>query len=250
MIRPIPQRRVMDKLDEYMSRLDYPAVERHLLYWLEEARQGNDKRGELFVRGEMAGHYRKTGERDKAEESAREALRLVDELGMEGTVSAGTAYVNAATALHSFGEVERALPLFEKALACYRGRDTDPSLLGGLYNNMGLCLAAAGDFDRAGEMYNLALEEMKKAPHGELERAITCLNMADAAEARLGMEAAEGEIYRLLDQAEALLTFSDAPRDGYFAYVCDKCAPTFAHFGYFLQAEALKKQAEEIYERA
>ena len=44
-LRPIPQQRVIEKMDWYMSRRDYAGAERHLLYWLEEARQGNDLRG-------------------------------------------------------------------------------------------------------------------------------------------------------------------------------------------------------------
>jgi hypothetical protein len=30
----------------------------------------------------------------------------------------------------------------------------------------------------------------------------------------------------------------------------EKCAPTFAHYGYFMAAETLRKKAEEIYARA
>ena len=39
-------------------------------------------------------------------------------------------------------------------------------------------------------------------------------------------------------------------RIGYFAFVCEKCAPTFDHYGYFLAAEALKETAERIYREA
>ena len=57
----IPQQRVVEKLDEYMSRRDYAGAERHLLYWLEEALAAGDKRGELMVRNELVGHFRKVG---------------------------------------------------------------------------------------------------------------------------------------------------------------------------------------------
>ena len=76
-LRPIPQQRVIAKMDEYMARRDYAGAERHLLYWLEEARAGRDQRGMLMVLGELVGHYRKTGERDKAmarEEGSRRYL--------------------------------------------------------------------------------------------------------------------------------------------------------------------------------
>ena len=39
-----------------------------------------DMRGELMLRGEMIGHYRKTGEKEKAFRSIEEALRLLKEL--------------------------------------------------------------------------------------------------------------------------------------------------------------------------
>ena len=47
--RPVPQQRIVAKMDEYMSRRDYAGAEKHLLYWLEEARQGNDLRGRLIA---------------------------------------------------------------------------------------------------------------------------------------------------------------------------------------------------------
>ena len=111
---PIPQRRVREKLDEYMSRRDYAGAERHLNYWLAEAQQNGDKRGEFFVRGEMMGHYRKIGNREQAILNANESLNLIDQLGFEGTLSAGTAYVNAATVYDAFGMLERSIELFEK----------------------------------------------------------------------------------------------------------------------------------------
>ena len=58
MIRPVPQQRIIEKMDEYMSRRDYAGAERHLLYWLEEAAQGQDLRGQLLIRNELIGHYR------------------------------------------------------------------------------------------------------------------------------------------------------------------------------------------------
>ena len=45
-----------------------------------------------------------------------------------------------------------------------------------------------------------ALEKMKEVPHGELECAITYLNMANAAEAEHGMEKGEEGIFGLLDK--------------------------------------------------
>ena len=37
--------------------------------------------------------------------------------------------------------------------------------------------------------------------------------------------------------------------NGYFAFVCDKCAPTFAYYGWFGEKNLLTERAKAIYER-
>ena len=249
-VKPIPQQRIIEKMDEYMSRRDYAGAERHLLYWLAEAQLGGDKRGELLIRNELVGHYRKVGNREKALESGDEALRLLDELDFGGTISSGTTYTNVATACSAFGENQRALALFEKARTVYESTPrTAPELLGGLYNNMALACVALGQFDRAFDLYDKAMDAMSKVPGGVLEQAITCLNMANAVEARDGMEAGEHRIFDLMDRAWELLDDPSAPRNGYYAFVCEKCAPTFSYYGYFAAAEELNERAKRLYER-
>lgn len=284
-IRSIPQQRIIEKMDDYMSRRDYAGAERHLLYWLEEAVQGQDLRGQLLIRNELIGHYRKTADREHALENIEKALHLLAQMDFGDSISAGTTFVNAATACSAFEENERAMELFEKARQIYEAdSSTEPQLLGGLYNNMALtCVSVAKErieraanaksgegaanaesgegaadaenggeesrdwFRRAFALYDKALGQMRQVPNGELEQAITWLNMADALEGRDGPEAAEHQITELLDRAYDLLQTPSVPRDGYYAFVCEKCAPTFSYYGYFLAAEELQKQAETIY---
>ena len=112
-IRPVPKQRIIDKMDEYMSRRDYKGAERHLLYWLTEAKLGGDLEGQLMLRNELVGHYRKTGQKGPSIENGKEALSLLAALDMEKTITAGTTYVNLATAHGAFGEHEEAIRLFE-----------------------------------------------------------------------------------------------------------------------------------------
>lgn len=247
-VRPIPQQRVIEKMDAYMDRRDYAGAERHLLYWLEEARQGNDLRGALLVRNELVGHYRKTGEAEKMRASADAALALLDELDFKDTISAGTTYVNIATALNRFGENARALELFELAKPLYEGSAaTDPKLLGGLYNNMALTCAALGRYGEADALYDGAMAQMAKVQGGALEAAVTCLNRANLVEARDGLEAGEAQIYALADEAVALLDRPELAHDGYYAYVCNTCAPVLEYYGYFDDARRFAEEAERIY---
>ena len=249
-VKPVPQRRIIEKLDEYMSRRDYEGAERHLKYWLEEALLGEDKRGQLVIRNELVGHFRKTGNEKEALLNIKEALKLLQELDFEGTISAGTTYVNAATAYNAFGHNEISMELFEKARSVYESQTgVRPELLGGLYNNMALVCVSTGMYRKASDLYARALEQMKLVSGGELEQAVTYLNMADALENEQGPEQAQEQIDVMLEKAYAMLDTSAAPRDGYYAFVCEKCAPVFEYYGYFIQAGELKERAENIYER-
>ncbi len=249
--KPVPQRRIIEKMDEYMAHRDYEGAERHLLYWMEEARLGRDLRGALTLCNELIGHYRKTGAREKALQRIDEALALLETLDFEGTISAGTTFVNAATALSAFGEPERALALFERARDVYEANgSTQPQLLGGLYNNMALVCAALGRFGEANALYDRAMERMADVPGGALEQAITCLNRADAVAAEQGEEQGEARIGALLDEAWTLLHDASVQKDGYCAFVYEKCAPSFSYYGRFADADELQKESEAIYERA
>ena len=250
-IKPVPQRRIIEKLDEYMSHRDYAGAERHLLYWLEEAKLGGDLKGELMIRSELVGHYRKVLNREKAFENADAALELIGRIGYEGSISEATVYVNIATVYNAFSENDRSIALFEKARSIYESiPELRLELLGGLYNNMALTYVALKQFPKAYELYDKAMETMKKVENGELEQAISYLNIANAKEDELGLEEAGEDIESCLDKAYALLDTPSVPRGGYYAFVCEKCAPTFDYYGYFAAAEELKKRAKEIYERA
>ena len=249
-IKRVPQRRIVDKVNEYMSRRDYAAVERHLAYWLEEAKLGHDMQGELSIRNELIGHYRKTGNREKARENIEEALKLVEALELEETKSAAITLINAGTACNAFDDNERAMELFEKAAEIIEAGHPDPATAGGLYNNMALTCVSLGDYKRAYELYDKALAVMAEVENGELEQAITLLNTANAKEYELGLEEAEEEISDLCEKAYELLVKEGIPRDGYYAFVCEKCAPTFSYYGFFADAADLKQWAEEIYQKS
>ena len=249
-VKPVPQQRIMEKVDEYMSRRDYAGVERHLLYWLEDAKLGHDQKGELMIRNELIGHYRKVQDRAHALMQAEAALNLLDEIGFEGSITAGTTCVNAATAYQAFGENDRAFEIFERARNNYEAIPSlKPELLGGLYNNMALTLVSLKRFDEANELYRRAIETMANAEHGALEQAITYLNMANAAEDEKGLLDASETIDACLERAETLLNAPGIPHEGYYAFVCEKCAPTFEYYGWFAVAEELNKRARTWYER-
>ena len=269
--RPVPRDRIQRKLREYEDASDWNGAERHLLYWLSEAEMNGDRRGQLMLQNELMGFYRKQGDRERAEAHADQAENLIAALQMEDTVTAGTTHVNAGTVREAFGDPVGALDYFEKARENYeRNLPENDGRLGGLYNNMALTCTALGQYEEAMELYEQALRIMADVPDGELEQAITYLNMANTVEAQLGLEKGEQRIGELTERAEelleakseellgredALLSDSSAisalsremrARLGYYAFVCEKCAPVFSYYGYFLAAERFADRSDRL----
>ena len=249
-VKSIPTGRVLEKLDEHFAENDYAGAERHLLYWRGEADLGYDRRGAFLIANELMGLYRKTGRLDEAKKEAETALALADELRIASETAGGTALLNAATVYKAAGECERSLVLFERARAVLEKTATaDKGLLAGLYNNMALTLVDLTRFDEAEELYQKALGLLAAVKNGQADAAITHLNMADLYTARDGAEAAESRVACCIERAAALLDSPALPRDGYYAFVCEKCAPTFGYYGYFLLEQTYRERAKEIYER-
>ena len=249
-VDPIPVGRVLEKLDECYSRSDYAAAVRLADHWIEEAKAGNDLRGEFAVRNELMGIFRKTAQRDKAIENASVCLQLIDRMEMNGSATHGTALVNAATVYKAFGMPERSLKLFEQAAQIYvRELPDDDYRLAGLYNNMSVTLCDLGHFEDAAACQEKALDILSRIADSEAEQAVSWLNLADILDAQKGTEAAEEEVRRCCEKAVELLDSPTLPRDGNYAFFCEKCAPVLEYYGFFLAAEELAQRAKDIYDR-
>lgn len=242
---------ILAKLDSYLSKNDYSSAEKLLLYWLDEAKKTNDKSGVLLMNNELMGLYRKLGEKEKSLSHAQAALMTVEEMKIGDNTGAATTFLNAATVFKAFGMAEKSLPLFEKAQIIYESNlSENDSRLGGLYNNMALTCVDLKDFSRADKLYAKAFEVMGRVQGGKPEQAVTCLNMASAAEAEYGLENAEKTINGCLETAMKLLDESFSETDGNYAFVCEKCSGVFGYYGYFFYQKELERRAAKIYERS
>lgn len=240
---------ILNELDEYLSRKNYDGAEAFLLKTLDTA-NSNDFKTEILCLNELMGLYRKLGRKDEAYSCTHKALNLIDEFKLDGQVGVATTYLNCATVFKAFDEPQKALKFYEKANAIYDNKlEPDNLQFAGLYNNMALALVDLKRFDEADTLYKKAIEILKSDPSGALDTAITYLNMASAAEAEFGLEEAENIITENLKLAEDLL-HNYPKRDGYYAFVCEKCATVFGYYGYFFFENELKERAKAIYERS
>ncbi len=247
----IPVNRVIEKLDEYLNvDNDYQAGERHLKYWLAEAEYLQDESGAFTILNEMIGMYRKAGNKNAALRSADRALALTEEMGIGGTVSGATAYLNAATAKKAFGDPEGALPLYRRAREIYEaGLEAGDRRLAGLYNNMALTLTDLKEYDEADAMFHKALAILEQLENTQPDRAVTYLNLAELNERRYGFTEAEETILSYMDQAWEMLNTESLPRNGYYAFVAEKCIPLFERYEYYLIANELRRRVHEIRNR-
>ena len=240
--------RILGRLDTYFEKNDYEGAEKHLLYWLDESRRVNDWRAELCVENELIGLYRKIKEETACMHAVHNVMLLIRDHNIENNVGSATTYLNCGTAHEVFGYPEQALYYFKKALKLYEEHlPADDQRRGGLYNNMATTLVTLKRFTEAYTYYAWAIAIMK-SQNLWLEVAITYLNIASAKEAELGIVTAESEIDKLMDDAAVLLdTYRDNFPRGYYAFVCEKCAPVYGYYGRFAYKNTLLKRAEEIY---
>jgi len=249
-VHHIPLGRVLQKIDEAFAVNDPKEAERLILFWINEAKAGNDTDGEFSLRNELMGLYRKLRREEEAIENAKIALDLALLYGDSNNEARATCYVNSATVYKAFDKSDIAMPLFEKAKEIYESEERlSPKKLASLYNNMSLALVDLKRFDEAKEYYMKALSVLGDVPGSQPEQAITFLNMANMVEAKDGLEEGEKEIRNLCETAWQLLNNEEIEKNGNYAFVCDKCSSTFGYYGYFGYEDLLIQRAKEIYSR-
>ncbi len=242
----IPVMRVIEKADSEFSKDNFAKAGSLLEYWKDEAVCLNDKQGELSITNELIGFYRKIQNKEKAYASISRANELLQLLNQGNTVTGATVLLNCATAYKAFGEPEKSIPLFYQAESIYQ--DVLPKhdvRFGGLYNNMALTLVDLKEFKKAKDCYDKAILVMEKAKDGKPDLAITMVNMAHMYEQ---MCEDKSKITDCMFKAYNILNEEDVNHDGYYAYVLEKCAPSFLHFGFSVIYNEFIKEAQSIYE--
>ena len=238
--------RFIDQLDRCFGHNDMKAARECLQNWEAEARRLEDDRGLLTVLNEAVGYYRRTQKRGKAMAAMEESLGLVEKLGLTESLSGATVYINAATTRSFFGEEEAGLALYGQAAACYEknGR-TETYEYAALLNNKAATLYALKRYEEAEAGWRQAVDILKREGQHDGEIAISLVMLAHLTFDR--DDTAYDRVEPLLDQAWAYINSPRQPRDGNYAYILRKCAPSFEYFQRPMEAQALREVAKEIY---
>lgn len=247
--KKIPVKRIIEKLDSFFKTNDLSGAKNLLEYWQEEAKNKGDLSGELSVVNEWLGLSRKTSNKQKGENAINRAIELVEDLGIGDTVSGATVILNAATTCKAFSLLEKAMPLYKNAQKVYMEKLSQNDLrLAAFYNNYATALTDVGDYILAEQLYKKAIAITSKQKSSLLDCAVSYVNLAHLYEEK--ENSLSERIEECLKKAEAILEDEQIERDSYYAFVCEKCAPSFDYFGYFMFAKELYEKSREIYERS
>ena len=242
--------RILAKEDSLYDQLKYSEIETLLKYWENEAVSLKDKSGQLTMLSEQIGLFRKMKEKTKSLIAIDKALALLETSGLNDSPNAGTIYLNAATTLKAFNELDRAIPCYKKAEELYdKYLDKNDQKYAGLYNNYALALVDLKKYDEAEALYKKALDILSKNEGGQLEIAITYVNMAQLYFASLDMDACIDKIMDCMNKAYDYLMDEKVTQNGYYAFVASCCIPAFDQFGFGEYKETLQKRVDEIYGR-
>lgn len=245
--RQIPVHRIIMKLDELFSRNDLNEAGRLLRYWESEAEALGDKSGLLTILSEEMGYYRRAGDSERGLDAVQRGLQLIQSEGLGGDVSGATVMLNAATTMKAFGHAGDSVVIYAMAEEVYKKQlDSDDYRLAGLYNNFASALTELKEYKKARDMYNAAATIILTWGDHKEELAVTYVNTAHLI-CDENMEDPAAEEY--MRRAWKILDSIDT-RDGNYAFVAEKCAPSFGYFGFFREEKELRRRAEEIYDRS
>lgn len=238
--------RFIDRLDRCFNANDMKSAREHIEFWENEARRIGDNRGLLAILNEEVGFYRRNKKKNKALTAMQESLSLVEQLGQAESLSGATVYINAATTLSFFGSEEESLSLYSKAASYYRkAAKTDSYEYAALLNNRAGTLYELKRYDEAEADWLQAIGILKRVGYHAGEIAISLVMLAHLTFDR--DETSYEKVEALLDEAWDYINSDDQPKDGNYAYVLRKCAPSFDYFQRPIEAQALREVAQEIY---
>lgn len=242
----IPIRRIMEKLDSHFEKNDLKSAGDLLLYWEREARNLSDERGLLEILNEEIGYFRRTGDGELALSAVNEAFSLIDKLEISDEESSATVYLNGATTMKAFGKTSEAMPFYKRAKAIYDAKLAPKDYrIATYYNNVSSAYKELGDLEGAEKACFSALAILDGKAEYNGESAVTHVNLAHI---YYDQDVFDERIYEHMEYAWELLSSPENKHNGAFAFLCSKCYPSFAYFGYLEYEKKLKELCEEIYE--
>ncbi len=238
---------VVGDLETYVSHKEFDKAEAHIKHWTEEAIRLGDKMSELAIHNEAMLYFRDQKNREEALAHADAAVAILQDPSVDTSRGEATVLMNAAGIYRKFGEKDKALFLYVKAVDVYEKMlDADDPRLANIYNNIALSFCLLGEYTASMELYEKAIAIVRQKKEGELEEAMTQLNIAEMFNQQYGPEAGKEKIAERVELAKSLIDKPELTRDTYYGLVCQKLAAGFEHLGYFDYQKEIKARATRV----
>ncbi len=242
----VPILRVINRLDEFFAKNDLEGAKELLVFWVGEAERINDQKGLLSVLNEQIGLYRRTAEKDKGTAAINGALSIIKEQNLTRGESVGTIYINIATTFKAFGDTDSAIKYYDMAEKIFGLTANIPDYKkAALLNNTAAAYLEIKAYEKAEQNYITAAVILEKHKEHYGEVAVTFVNLAHLYE---DMGKDNDLILETVEKAIEFLNKAGYKKDGNYAFVCTKCAPSFEYFGFTDEGNYFALEAEKIYE--
>lgn len=154
-------------------------IEAFLVEKLDQAYAEPDHYAAVTLLNEIIGFCRDTSQNEKGLEYCRQTLKLMQDMGLEGSVEYATGLLNVANAYRAFGKWEESHALYQQTEAVYREKLPEGEFnYASLYNNWSLLYQEMQDFNNARIMLEKALQVVSAYPEAVMPIATTHCNLA------------------------------------------------------------------------
>ena len=231
---------------ELIEQEQFEEAERLLVCKLEEAKEQEDWNAQLQFLNQQIDFYRLRNKKELGEEAILNAIAVGKEKKEEKVLLYANTLVNAGKAIRDFGDAKRAVELYEEAYEIYKEQFHENDYrFAAFYNHMGVACEEVGRFEDAEQCFNKAIVIMERLPRGEVELALTHVNLACVYHQAGRNEKMEFHLHK----AEQYFDSDNVMRGGYYAHACITCAEKLEKLGYQKEVEQLKERARRVYER-
>ena len=181
---------VLEGLEDLFAKQNIGAVEPYLTNKLKEAYEEQDYSACITIMNEMIGFFRDTSDYQKSLDYSSQVLKLMQDLGYEGTLPYATTSLNVANALRAAGLHKESLAFYESIFPIYeKYLAADDERVASLYNNLSLLYQEMNDFEHAVVCLEKALSIVKDKDdiikvaitHSNLGASLLQLNRTDEA---------------------------------------------------------------------
>lgn len=171
---------VVQQVDTFYAQNRGKDAESLLKESIVQAVQEEDDNALLTLLNELIGYYRETSKAEESFALADQALVLIKQMGLEGTLPYATTLLNIANAYRAGGRLKDSLHCYEKTMAVYdKLLSSDDMLVASLHNNMSLLYQEMGQFEAAKQSLLHALKIVSCHEEAYFEMAVTCANLAN-----------------------------------------------------------------------